>query len=161
MHQHSIPIFASTATGRGQLQQGLRFPSLLGRDMTAVQGSLGNTAPAQDTDNTLGWAGIGLGAVAGGLRSATLLNLSDSSPHPASVASVHYRAGGAPGEPVTPPAWAATIPGSLLAPPREFGGVLAGAAGTLKKCERKLCLLSRSHPGGEGNGRAVVFLNPL
>jgi hypothetical protein len=161
MPQHSTPIFALTATGTGQLQQGLRLPLLLGRDVTAGQGSLGNTAPAQDTDNTLGWVGIGLGVVAGGLRSATLLNLSDSSAHPAFVASVHYRAGGAPGEPVTPPAWAATITGSLLAPPREFGGVLAGAAGTLKKCERKLCLLSRSHPGGEGDGRSVASLNPL
>ena len=58
MPQHSIPIFAPTATGTGQLQQGLRFPPLLGRDVTAVQGSLGNTAPAQDTDNTLGWVGL-------------------------------------------------------------------------------------------------------
>jgi len=79
MPQHSIPIFAQAATGTGQLQQGLRFPPLLGRHVTAVQGSLGNTAPAQDTDNTLGWAGIGVGAVAGVLRSATLLNLPDSS----------------------------------------------------------------------------------
>ena len=150
MPQHSIPIFAPTATSTGQLQQGLCLPPLFGRDVTAVQGSLGNTAPAQDTDNTLGWAGIGLGAVAGGLRSATLLNLSDSSAHPAFA--VHYRAGGAPGEPVTPSAWAATITGSLLAPPREFGGVLAGAAGTLNKCERKLCLLSRSHPGRVSGG---------
>jgi hypothetical protein len=161
MLQRSIPIFAQTAAGTGQLQRGLRLPPLFGRDVTAVQGSLGNTAPAQDTDNTLGWAGIGLGVLATGLLSATLLNLSDSSAHPTFVASVHYRAGGAPGEPVTPPAWAATITGSLLAPPREFGGVLAGAAGTLKKCERKLCLLSRSHPGGEGEGRAVTSLNPL
>jgi len=160
MPQHSIPIFAPTATGTGQLQQGLRLSPLLGCDVTAVQGSLGNTAPAQDTDNILGWAGTGVGAVAGGLRSATLLNFSDSSAHPAFVASVHYRAGGVPGEPVTPPAWAATITGSLLAPPREFGGVLAGAAGTLKKCERKLCLLSRSHPGGEGESRASCVPQP-
>ena len=67
MPQHSIPIFAQAVTGTGQLQQGLRFPPLLGRDVTAVQGSLGNTAPAQDANNTLGWAGIGVGAVAGGL----------------------------------------------------------------------------------------------
>ena len=79
MPQHLILIFAQAATGTGQLQQGLRLPPLLGRNVTAVQGSLGNTAPAQDTNNTLGWAGIGVGAVAGGLRSATLLNLSDSS----------------------------------------------------------------------------------
>ena len=78
MPQHSIPIFAPTATSTGQLQQGLCLPPLFGRDVTAVQGSLGNTASAQDTNNTLGWAGIGVGAVAGGLRSATLLNLSDS-----------------------------------------------------------------------------------
>jgi len=78
MPQHSIPIFAQAVTGTGQLQQGLLFPPLLGRDVTAVQGSLGNTAPAQDTNNTLGLAGIGVGAAAGGLRSATLLNLSDS-----------------------------------------------------------------------------------
>ena len=72
MPQHSIPIFAQTANGTGQLQQGLRLPPLLGRDVTAVQGSLGNTAPAQDAKNTLGWAGIGVGVVAGVLRSATL-----------------------------------------------------------------------------------------
>ena len=40
-----------------------------------------------------------------------------------------------PGEPVTPPAWAAVMQGSLLAPPRKFGGVLAGAAGTVKKAK--------------------------
>ena len=65
MSQHWIPIFAQAATGTGQLQQGLRLPPLLGRDVTAVQGSLGNTVPAQDTNNTLGWAGIGVGVVAG------------------------------------------------------------------------------------------------
>jgi hypothetical protein len=79
MPQHSIPIFAQAATGTGQLQQGLRLSPLLGRDVTAVQGSLGNTAPAQDANSTLGWAGIGGEAVAGGLRSATLLILCDSS----------------------------------------------------------------------------------
>jgi hypothetical protein len=82
MSQHWIPIFAQAATGTAQLQQGLRLPPLLGRDVTAVQGSLGNTVPAQDTNNTLGWAGIGVGAVAGGLRSATLLILPDSAAHP-------------------------------------------------------------------------------
>jgi hypothetical protein len=41
MPQHSIPIFAHPATGTGQLQQGLRFPPLLGRDVTAVQGEIG------------------------------------------------------------------------------------------------------------------------
>ena len=46
-----------------------------------------------------------------------------------------YGAGGVPGEPVTPPAWAAVMQGSLLAPPRKFGGVLAGAAGTIKKAK--------------------------
>ena len=79
MPQHSIPIFVQAASGTGQLQQGLRLPPLLGGEVKTVQGSLGNTASAQDTKNALGWAGIGVGAVAGGLRSATLLNLSDSS----------------------------------------------------------------------------------
>jgi hypothetical protein len=79
MPQHPIHIFDQAATGTGQLQQGLRFPPLLGRDVTAVQGSLGNTAPAQDANNTLGWAGIGVGLWRGGLGSATLLNLPDSS----------------------------------------------------------------------------------
>ena len=79
MPQHSIPIFAQAASGTGLLQQGVCLPPLLGRDVAAVQGSLGNTAPAQDANKTLGWAGIGVGAVAGGLRSTTLLNLSDSS----------------------------------------------------------------------------------
>ena len=46
-----------------------------------------------------------------------------------------YGADGVPGEPVTPSAWAAIISGSLLAPPRKFGGVLAGAAGTFKKAK--------------------------
>jgi hypothetical protein len=64
-----------------------------------------------------------------------------------------YRAGSAPGEPVTPPAWAAVMQGSLLAPPRKFGGMLAGAAGTFKKAKEGICLLSRSHPGGGGRGR--------
>ena len=75
MPQHSI-LFSLR---RPPAQDSLRLPPLSGRDVTAVQGSLGNTAHAQDTDNTLGWAGIGVGAVAGVLRSATLLNLSDSS----------------------------------------------------------------------------------
>ena len=75
MPQHSI-LFSLR---RPPAQGSLRLLPLLGRDVTAVQGSLGNTAPAQYTDNTLGWAGIGVGAVAVGLRSATLLNLFDSS----------------------------------------------------------------------------------
>jgi hypothetical protein len=79
MPQHWIPIFAQAAIGTGQFQQGLRLSPLLGRDVTAVQGSSGNTAPTQDANNILGWAGIGVGAVAGGLRSATLLILCDSS----------------------------------------------------------------------------------
>ena len=78
MPQHSI-LFSLR---RPPAQDSLRLPPLLERDVTAVQGSLGNSAPAQDTNNTLGWAGIGVGAVAGGLRSATLLNLPDSAAHP-------------------------------------------------------------------------------
>ena len=61
MPQHSI-LFSLR---RPPAQDSLRLPPLSGRDVTAVQGSLGNTASAQDTNNTLGWAGIGVGAVAG------------------------------------------------------------------------------------------------
>ena len=61
MPQHSI-LFSLR---RPLAQDSLRLPPLLGRDATAVQGSLGNTASAQDTKNTLGWAGIGVGTVAG------------------------------------------------------------------------------------------------
>ena len=46
-----------------------------------------------------------------------------------------YGADGVPGEPVTPSAAAELMRGSLLAPPRKFGGVLAGAAGTFKKAK--------------------------
>ena len=73
MPQHSI-LFSLR---RPPAQDSLRLPPLSGRDVTAVQGSLGNTASAQDTNNTLGWAGIGGGLWRGGLGSATLLNLSD------------------------------------------------------------------------------------
>jgi hypothetical protein len=72
-----------------------------------------------------------------------------------------FRAGGVPGEPVTPPAWAAVMQGSLLAPPRKFGGVLAGAAGTVKKAKEGICLLSRSHPGGGGRGSPLRPRRPL
>ena len=61
MPQHSI-LFSLR---RPPAQDSLRLPPLLGRDVAAVEGSLGNTAPAQDTNNTLGWAGIGGVAVAG------------------------------------------------------------------------------------------------
>ena len=46
-----------------------------------------------------------------------------------------YGADGVPGEPVTPSAGAELMRGSLLAPPRKFGGVLACAAGTFKKAK--------------------------